>query len=74
MSTRQNLYSVDAALNRIEYSGDHMSNKGEDHDNFTHTVSPESDANDFSNFIVQKKVKGHQMQACLLFIIFITKL
>ena len=30
MSTRQDLYSVDAALNRVEYSGDDMSSESED--------------------------------------------
>ena len=45
MSTRQNLYSVAAALNRVEYSGDDMSSESED-DDFTPAVIPESDATD----------------------------
>ena len=46
MSTRQNLYRVFAVLNRVEYSGDEMSSKSEDDDDFTCTVTPESDATD----------------------------
>ena len=43
MSTRQNLYNVDAALKRVQYSGDDMNSKSQDDDDFTRTVSPESD-------------------------------
>ena len=48
MSTRQNLYSVDAAFNRLEYSGDHMSSKSDVDDDFTPTT-PESDTTDSSD-------------------------
>ena len=49
MSTRKNLYCVDAAINRVEYSGDDMSSESEDDDDFTPTVTPESDATDSSD-------------------------
>ena len=71
MSTRQNLYSVDAAFNRLEYSGDHMSSKSDVDDDFTPTMTPESDTTDSSD---SREAKGYQTQGCLLFIIFITKL
>ena len=43
------MYNVDAALNHVEYSGDDMSSKSEDDDDFTRTVSPEPDATDSSD-------------------------
>ena len=49
MSTRQNSYSVDAVLNRVEYSGDDMSGESEDNDDFTATVTSASDATDSSD-------------------------
>ena len=73
MSTRQNSYSVDAVLNRVEYSGDDISSESEDNDDFTATVTSASDSTDSSNFSVEE-TEGHPTQACLLFIIFITKL
>ena len=48
MSTTQNLYSVGEVLNHVEYSED-MSSESEDDDDFTHTVTPGSDANDSSD-------------------------
>ena len=49
MSTRQNLYNVDAALNRVEYSGDDMSSESEDDDDCTPAMTLESDATDSSD-------------------------
>ena len=49
MSTRQNLYSVDAALNRVEYSGDDMNSESEDDDDCTPAMTPESDVTDSSD-------------------------
>ena len=49
MSTRQNLYSVDAALNRVEYSGDDMSSESEDDDDCTPAMTLESDVTDSSD-------------------------
>ena len=48
MSTRQNLYSVNAALNRIEYWGD-MSSESEDDDDCAPAMTPESDVTDSSD-------------------------
>ena len=44
MSTKQNWYSVDAVLNRVKYSWDDMSSGSGHGDDFTPTVTPESDA------------------------------
>ena len=54
MSKGQNLYSVDAACNCVEYSEDDRSSESEDDDDFTLTVTPESDATDSSDFGVEE--------------------
>ena len=46
MSTKQNLYSIGAALNRVECSGDDMSSESENGDDFTCTMTTESDVTD----------------------------
>ena len=49
-----------------------MSSESEDDDDFTPAVTPESDATDSLDCSVEES-KGPSKQACLLFIIFITK-
>ena len=54
MSARQNLYRVDAAFNRVEYSGDDMSSKSKDDDDCTPAMTPESDVTDSSDSVADE--------------------
>ena len=49
MSTGQTLYSIEAALDRVENSGDDVSRESEDDDGFTARVTPQYDATDSSD-------------------------
>ena len=49
MSTKKNLCRIDAAFNRLDYSGNDMSNESKDDDDFSPTVTSAFDATDSSD-------------------------
>ena len=65
MSTRQNLYSVGAALNRVEYFGDDMSSESEDDDHCTPAMTSESDVTDSSDSAAEESEGPSVVITCL---------